>query len=910
MYKENEASKNYEANLTYDADRATEQELLALQDAAGLTEKSMDMLKEEISSSNDKLKEDEDLVEEIAADYLQWDTNIGKVVDVLHDQNEALMTGEGTEYYSALEDLSKATTDLLGIEVGPEFVEKNLQLIQDAAAGSVEAITELQLLSAQEMTLDLNLPTDKLDNLLLEMEGINGYQMEVGASIDDTQFFIQLQEMVDNLEISTEDAQKILDRLGFDPDIEYEEVELSWAQNVEQNGFWGALKNKLTGNTKITIPRIVGAKAKGDVAPRKMASSSSNKTAEKGGSSGGSEKDPWENSLDKFYNTLEDINEELRIREKLEREFAKISEDGVGNSEQLLQNLYAQEAALKRQKKLQEQMLSGKTAELQKYLADNAGFGGYATYNWSDNTIEINWDEINKVTDADKGGDIEEYISGLEELQDAMDEASDSLADIEEDLKEINERGKDEYGKLEEQILDAYVNSLEKEIDELEKVYEAIEEVNSEMIEIMQNNLDEIRQDRENQKTEEQIGEDERRLAYLRQDTSGANALEILQLEKDLEEQKEDYTDTLIDQKISELERQNEIAAEQRNRQIELAREQVRWSKEQGMYWDEVELLLKKGITNKGVLIENSQLQKLLQDNQGYGAMSQFQKQSWNKDMANMIELADAWKKKNVGVGLNGKKTSTTSSSSSSKGTSTKSNPVTSKNTSGSGNYGSSSGGNGGSSSSNGSGYSKPISDPNVQKLQELLKIVYAPDLKVDGVYGDDTKKAVKKMQQHFNSLPSLNANLIEDGLYGKGTRDELSEYMSNIVGKKYEASKMNASTAGYYLYRVGVPAAVYKKGGLADFTGPAWLDGTKSHPELVLNAQDTKNFIQLKNVLSDLMSDNISDGNGGDNYYEIHIEVDEIANDYDVEKLASKVKKIIANDSMYRNVNAINMLR
>ena len=57
-------------------------------------------------------------------------------------------------------------------------------------------------------------------------------------------------------------------------------------------------------------------------------------------------------------------------------------------------------------------------------------------------------------------------------------------------------------------------------------------------------------------------------------------------------------------------------------------------------------------------------------------------------------------------------------------------------------------------------------------------------------------------------------------------------------------------------------------------------------------------------------MSDNISDGNGGDNYYEIHIEVDEIANDYDVEKLASKVKKIIANDSMYRNVNAINMLR
>ena len=904
MYKENEKSKNYETNLTYDADRAIEQELLALQSAAGLTEKSMNMLKEEISNSNDKLKEEEELVKEIAADYLQWDTNIGKVVDILHDQNEALMAGEGTEYYSALEELSKATTNLLGIEVGPEFVEKNLKLIQDAAAGSVEAITELQLLSAQEIALDLNLPTDELDSFLLEMENIDGYQMEVGASIDDTQFFTQLRSMVDNLEISTEDAQKILDKLGFDPDIKYEEVELSWAQNVEQNGFWGALKNKLTGNTKITIPRIVGTKAKGNVAPRKMASSSSNKTAAKGGKSGGSDKDPWENTLDKFYNTLEDINEELRIREKLEREFAKISEDGVGNSEQLLQNLLDQEAALKRQEKLQRRLLEGKKAELEQYLKDNASLGGYATYNWSDNTIEINWDTINRVTDADKGKEIEDYISGLEKIQDSMDGAIDSLADIEKDLKEINERGKQEYGKLEEQILEAYVSSLEKEIDELDKVYTAIDEANSELINILQTNLDKIRQDRENQDTEKEISETERRLAYLRQDTSGANALEILQLEKDLEEQKEDYTDTLIDQKINELERQNEIAAQQRERQIELAREQVNWSKEQGMYWDEVEQLLKNGITNNGVLIENSQLQKLLQDNQGYGAMSQFQKESWNKDMANMIELADAWKKKNTGEGLNGNKTTTTTSSSSG-GTNTMSNPVTSQNTSGSGNSGSS-----GLTGSSGSSYSKPVSDPNVQKLQELLKTVYAPNLKVDGVYGDDTKKAVKKMQQHFNSLPSLNANLIEDGLYGKGTRDELSEYMSNIVGGKYKASKMDASTAGYFLYRVGVPAAVYKKGGLADFTGPAWLDGTKSHPELVLNAQDTKNFIQLKNVLSDLMSDNISDGNGGDNYYEIHIEVDEIANDYDVEKLASKVKKIIANDSMYRNVNAINMLR
>ena len=102
-----------------------------------------------------------------------------------------------------------------------------------------------------------------------------------------------------------------------------------------------------------------------------------------------------------------------------------------------------------------------------------------------------------------------------------------------------------------------------------------------------------------------------------------------------------------------------------------------------------------------------------------------------------------------------------------------------------------------------------------------------------------------------------------------------------------------------------------FKTGGLADFTGPAWLDGTKSKPELVLNAKDTQNFIQLKNILSQLLNGSFgTSANSGDSYYEIHIEVDELSNDYDVEQLASKVKRMINEDARYRNVNAISLLR
>lgn len=44
-----------------------------------------------------------------------------------------------------------------------------------------------------------------------------------------------------------------------------------------------------------------------------------------------------------------------------------------------------------------------------------------------------------------------------------------------------------------------------------------------------------------------------------------------------------------------------------------------------------------------------------------------------------------------------------------------------------------------------------------------------------------------------------------------------------------------------------------YKNGGLVDYTGLAQLDGTPSRPELVLNANDTKNFIALTDTLRNI---------------------------------------------------------
>jgi hypothetical protein len=50
-----------------------------------------------------------------------------------------------------------------------------------------------------------------------------------------------------------------------------------------------------------------------------------------------------------------------------------------------------------------------------------------------------------------------------------------------------------------------------------------------------------------------------------------------------------------------------------------------------------------------------------------------------------------------------------------------------------------------------------------------------------------------------------------------------------------------------------------YATGGLNTSTGPAWLDGTKDKPELVLNAHDTQNMLSAVGTLRELDTDSIA---------------------------------------------------
>ena len=93
-----------------------------------------------------------------------------------------------------------------------------------------------------------------------------------------------------------------------------------------------------------------------------------------------------------------------------------------------------------------------------------------------------------------------------------------------------------------------------------------------------------------------------------------------------------------------------------------------------------------------------------------------------------------------------------------------------------------------------------------------------------------------------------------------------------------------------------------YATGGLVNYTGPAWVDGTPTKPEAFLNSQDTQRIGEAAKILAQIpalngASENVST-NIGDTTIEIHINVENIDSDYDVDKMIERVKKDIVDVS------------
>lgn len=821
-------------------------------------------------------------------------TNLSKVVGDLSDE---LNSSDPTKYSQALDKIAAAASSELGLNLTAEQVAalaNEFMILSQGGEGAQEALAKIAAEAAKntQPLEELNLSAKEAEELAAKISG-ETYELYMKGEADFSEITTELIAVTG----SVEKAQAILQEMaGSGVEFEISEKALT-----------------LPTGRVIMVPGIVAKYVGGDA--------TKNFTPPGGGSrGGGGSSKSYENKYDKRYNLVQDIAEEQRTLNYLQDQYNDLLLSANVSAEKLSKNYQDQIASLKKTEKLNQQLLNYRKKDFKEYLNENSKYSQYGTYNWKDNTIEINWDKINAIKDEELGSNVDEYISKLEEFEGYMDDTNDTLMEINNQVAELAQTQQEAYITGLNSIKDAIVEVRQKEIDKLSSLNDTINDSNSRMFEAIQKAIDDERRARENDKTEEDIANKEKRLAQLQMDTSGGNQLEILQLQKEIDEAREGYQDSLVDQQLSRMQEDANAAAEQRERQISLLEEQLEIDQLNGEIWNQVFDIWNTGFTSNGKLDWGSPLGQLLREIADYQSMSDAEKIQYTTDKGNEMALAKAGEalgysnqidysqeiaaakagtissqtgidygkldeeelaqRKKILEQLRNQKIDSTGSNAK-KTYEFNEDPNKNKQSTPEEEAQQPSKGSGYISSMTSQIGHKTGSADQIKKFQEgyneLISdgLISGTKLNVDGSDGPKTTAAIKQLQE----LIGVNA----DGYWGKNSRNA------------FKNSKFKA----------------YKTGGLADFTGPAWLDGTKSHPELVLNARDTENFIQLKDILSNVLKrDSNKTENSGDNYFEIHIDVERIEDDYDVEQLADKIKGIIQQDAMYRNVNFINHLR
>ena len=595
-----------------------------------------------------------------------------------------------------------------------------------------------------------------------------------------------------------------------------------------------------------------------------------------------SEEKIWENSFDRLYNIVKITEREVRHGNILasNRERALLSNNLT--IRKLVDNTEKQIDSLKRQEKFWKEQENGRMKEINTITKEFSDVSKYARMD--DNMIvQIDWSAIDRVTDQDVGSRITDYIKHLERIQSEVENVRDKQNEIISELQEIKNQGKDEYIDIEKQIMDAIVAQREAEIERIEANADAMAEANSEVLNNLRQGLNEIRAEREREEQLNDISAMERQLSLLQRDTSGANQLEILALQEQLAAARQSYTDNLIDTAIDRIDQGNEAGAIQREQQIQVMQEQLKREMETGVLWDQAYTVLSKALgSGDGVL---PFLESFLGRWEEIDSMSSIQKQEWSNELREAIESGFAWYLKTNDVqslGMTGKTIEFTGPD----GKTYK------------GKVGSD-----GTITAGGKTFDNIYLNPSGQWVAESARAKPKPPPKAPA--SNSSGKNIASGQR-VKANPSGKIYDWRDGRNPERQTFRSDPYYKvlQVVGDWVQLRwhKLNRGVTGWM--KKGDLKA-YKEGGLVDYTGLAWVDGTKSKPESFLDARDTENFAQLANTLNDVRTStrNVNQ-NDGDSYYDVDITVESVASDYDVDRAFKRFEHKVNEAAGYRNVN------
>lgn len=517
-----------------------------------------------------------------------------------------------------------------------------------------------------------------------------------------------------------------------------------------------------------------------------------------GGGGGGSNKE-YLMELERWFNWLRQI-------EQLENKITilRAKRENMKSGKVYAESLYEENALLKKQyditKDLLENQIKYKDSLKTKYLEE---YGKY--FYFIGDALQINAQAI--LDDTKNNEELGEAIQNMiDEYDDITQQITDNTTALEENNQQIEENIRtlrDKYIEMENQVLSALQASYEKQIELKQKELDSRIEADEEYLSALQKNLDKEKDMRKKAQTAEEKAQLQRKIALLERDTSGRNTKEIASLREQLRQMQEDEYYTGREDAITAAENAAKAEQDILQNQIDIM-EAINQTKLDNMelYWAEVENIISQGADNI--------LSFLTSYSDEYLDVSKIQQEdyltTWKFTIDAALTYAQDMQKQFDEVIYKAQEAAKYGNTSATGGLDV-AKP-------------SGSSGGGGSSSSSGSS-----SSGNKNSSSSSSKTPVTDE--VDVVSG---------------AAPSAHGWYYQINLNGKSTGIRGGPYKTREKAQSEGASAARSKGRGYKY-----STKYYLNGGLADYTGYAWVDGTKARPEAFLDADDTKllaNFI------------------------------------------------------------------
>lgn len=160
---------------------------------------------------------------------------------------------------------------------------------------------------------------------------------------------------------------------------------------------------------------------------------------------------------------------------------------------------------------------------------------------------------------------IEEYNSTYDM---ALDKEQEYL-DAQKEFDKLKSEARDKYITMEQNVIDIIKEQMQEEIDAVTDKYEALEEADNNYLDALQEAIDKQRKLRDQENQYEDLATKEKKLALMQRDTSGTNRKEVMSLEQEIKDDRQNILDNEIDNLIDSMKELYDKQKEARELEIE-----------------------------------------------------------------------------------------------------------------------------------------------------------------------------------------------------------------------------------------------------------------------------------------------------------------------------------------------------